>query len=126
MKKILNKSAVISLSLSLLIVAGCSKSSSSPVSLAPEQIPTAMNEVFKLSSGETRELVNNCISAGQSQDVTAAFTDLQKLSRRDDLTIEQRAIAARAMATTMVQLRAASEKGNPAAQSLLQQYMSTR
>ena len=125
-EKILNKSAIILLSLSLLIAAGCSKSNSNPVTLAPEQIPTVMNEGFKQSSGETKELVNNCISASQNQDVTVAFADLQKLSRRNDLTPEQRAIAARAMVTTMTQLRAASEKGNPAAQKLLYQYMSTR
>lgn len=126
MKNSLKQLVVFPLALGLMLVPGCSKSSSGPVTLAPEQIPTAMNEGFKQSSPEARELAGNCASATQNQDVTTAFADLQKLSRRNDLTPEQRSIAARAMATTMVQLRAASENGNPQAQAVLRQYLSTR
>jgi len=110
----------------LLLAAACSKSGSNAAALAPEQIPTALHQVFKQSSGETKELVNNCVEASQNKDVIAAFTDFQKLSHRDDLTPEQRAVAARAMTTTFKELRTASDTGNPAAKVVLHQYLSTR
>jgi hypothetical protein len=109
-----------------VIATGCSKSSPKSVALSPDQIPVKMNQVFNQSSGETKDLANNCVSASQNQDAATAFLDLQKLSSRNDLTPEQRATTSRAMAGMFQQLRTASEQGNPAAQNVLHQYLSTR
>jgi hypothetical protein len=113
-----------SLMISLPILAGCSKTSST--ALAPGKIPTAMNEAFKQSSGDAKAMACECVTACQSQDATTAFVDLQKLSRSQDLTPEQRAVTVRAMAATFQRLRAASENGDPAAQAVLHQYITTR
>jgi len=115
---------VFSLMISLPILAGCSKTSST--ALAPETIPTAMNEAFKQSSGDAKAMACECAAACQSPNVTTAFVDLQKLSRSQDLTAEQRAVTVRAMAATFQRLRAASENGDPAAQAVLHQYITTR
>ena len=115
---------VFPLLISLPFLAGCSKSSST--ALAPEKIPTAMNEAFKKSSGDAKAMACECITACQSPNVTTAFVDLQKLSQSKELTAEQRAVTVRAMATTFQRLRAASESGDPAAQALVHQYISTR
>jgi len=116
---------IFSLLISLPVLAGCSKPSSS-AALAEDKIPTAMNEAFKQSSGDTKAMVSECVTACQSQSATTAFAGLQRLSQSKDLTPEQRAVTARAMATTIQKLRAASENGDPAAQALLHQYISTR
>jgi hypothetical protein len=124
MNKVRIQLIIFSLLISMSIFAGCSKNSST--ALAPEKIPTAVSEAFKQSSGDTKAMACECTAACQSQDVTMAFVDLQKLSRSQDLTPAQRAVTARAMATTFQRLRAASEGGDPAAQALMHQYISTR
>jgi len=115
---------IIPLLLSLPIWSGCTKTNST--ALAPEKISTAINQAFKQSTGEARELADNCAAAAQNQDVTRTFASLQKLSRRGDLTPEQRATAARALPTAFAQLRAAAERGNPAAKAVMHGYLSTR
>jgi|GEM_PF-2228958 hypothetical protein len=118
--------ALVPLTLAALVLAGCSKTSTAPAALAPEQIPATMNQVFQQTSGATKELVNQCVAASQNQQPTAAFTHLQQLSRQGDLTVEQRATAARAMVATIKQLRAASDQGDPAAKAAMNHYLSTR
>jgi uncharacterized lipoprotein YajG len=122
MKKIYIQFLIISISLPLLT--GCSKTSST--ALSSEKIPAAMNEAFKQSSDDTKAMVSECVTACQSQNVTTAFTGLQRLSQSKDLTPEQRAVTARAMAATFQKLRAASDNGDAAAQAVLHQYISTR
>jgi uncharacterized lipoprotein YajG len=118
------QSIFIALSISLVILAGCSRASST--TLAPEKIPTAMNDAFKNAPGDTKTMAGECATACQNQDVTAAFAGLQKLSNSKDLTPEQRAVTAKAMASTFRRLQVNAENGNAAAQALVQKYMSTR
>ena len=108
----------------LSIFPGCSKSDSKP--LSEDKIPSAMSEAFKQSTGDTKAMASDCAAACQAQDTATAFKDLHKLSQSSDLTAEQRAVTARAMAATFQKLRAASENGDPAAQALIHEYISTR
>lgn len=108
------------------MIVGCSKSSNAFVTLAPEQVPTVMNQAFKQSTGETKELANECVAASQNQKSSAAFTKLEQLARQSNLTPEQRATAARAMAATFKQLRAASESGDQVATATMKRYLSNR
>ncbi len=108
----------------LTVLAGCSKNSST--ALAPDQIPVAVNQAFKQSAGETKALAGAVVSAVQGQDPATAFNSLQQLEQQKDLTPEQRAIAARAMAATMPQLQTAAQNGNSTAQAVLHHYLSTR
>jgi len=85
-----------------------------------------MAEAFKQSTGDTKAMASASAAACQAQDAVAAFNDLQKLSQSSDLTAEQRAVTARAMAATFQKLRAASDNGDPAAQAALHNYISTR
>lgn len=115
---------ILPLLISLPMITGCSKTGST--ALAVEKIPTAMNEAFKQSSSDTKAMASECVAACQSQNVTSAFTELQRLSQNKYLTPEQRAVTARAMAATFQKLRAASDNGDPAAQAALHLYISTR
>jgi hypothetical protein len=85
-----------------------------------------MNAAFKNASGDTKTMAGECVTSCQSQDVTTAFADLQKLSQSKDLTHEQRVVTAKAMASTFQRLQVDAENGNAAAQALVQKYMSTR
>ena len=113
--------------LAVLLVAGCSKSNSgASVALPPDQIPKSVSKAFDQSSEGTKQLADKYISDCQNQDVATAFTSLQKLSHKGDLTPEQRKVVVRSMLTTMKQLNAAAKNGDKAAQDTLHQYLSTR
>jgi hypothetical protein len=124
MKKNFIPGLLYSLATVSLIAAGCSKHTTQ--ALAPEKVPAAMDQAFVKAVGEPKEIAQEVTTACQNQDAATAFVDLQKLSQRTDLTPEQRATTAHAMATLFGKLRADSENGNPAAQAVVHQYVSTR
>lgn len=112
---------------SLMLAAGCSKSGAGgPAPLAADQIPTAVNQAFATAPADTRQQVASVVTDAQAKDSSTTFVDLQNLSARPDLTPQQRQIVVRAMQTTFQQVRAEATNGNPAAQKVLHQYISTR
>ena len=124
MKKIHINLAIVSLLFSLPILAGCTKAGAT--GLSSDNVPKVIDHAFNQSSGDTKAMVSECVSAYQARDVATAFSDLQKLSQHPDLSPEQRAVTARAMAATFPILRSASDNGDAAAQAVLHQYLSTR
>jgi hypothetical protein len=126
MKKTFNSAFAFAFALgaSWLVATGCSKHSTQ--ALAPDKVPAAIDQAFVKATGEPKAIAQDVAAACQSQDTPAAFTDLEKLSQRTDLTPEQRATTAHAMATLFGKLRTESDNGNPAAQAVVQQYISTR
>ena len=124
MKAIFIPVLLISLATGLPFATGCSKHTTQD--LAPEKVPAAMNQAFVQASGESKELAQDVATACQSQNTATAFTDLQKLSHRADLTPEQRSTTSQAMVGVLSKLRTESDQGNPSAQAVLQQYLSTR
>jgi thiamine pyrophosphate-dependent acetolactate synthase large subunit-like protein len=124
MKKTIIRALLYPMAASFLIATGCSKHGAQ--ALAPEKIPAAMDKAFVKASSEPREIAQNVAAACLCQDSATAFADLEKLSQRTDLTPEQRATTAHAMATLFGKLRADSDNGNPAAQAVVHQYVSTR
>lgn len=127
MKKIQVRMFVFTLLATSLIMTGCSKAGGrAPDALPPSKVPETMNKTFGGSTDETKDMATTYVSAFQSQDTSAAFAELQRLSRKHDLTLQQRTVVARAMITTIQQLRAAAQSGNQAADSALHQYLSSR
>ena len=124
MKKTFISAGLVSLAASLLIGSGCSKHTTQ--ALTPEKVPAAIDQAFVKATGEPKAIAQEVAAACQSQDTPTAFTDLEKLSQRTDLTPEQRTATVRAMATLFGKLRTDSENGNPAAQAVVHQYVSTR
>ena len=120
----------ISLSLGVALVAavaGCSKSGAGAVhALEPAKIPAAVNGAFSHASADARQDANNYVAALQNQDPAAAFTRLQKIRSRQDLTAEQRSVVIGALQTTFKQMQAAAQNGNHEAQAAMHQYLSTR
>jgi len=103
---------------------GCSKHNAA--ALAPDKIPEALNQAFRQSTGDAKEAASQAVAACQTQNPSAAFSNLESLSQRNDLTPAQRSVAARAMVATMPKLQAAAAAGDAAAQTTLHQYLSTR
>jgi hypothetical protein len=110
--------------LAAVLLTACSKHTAA--SLAPDKIPDAINQAFRQSTGDAKEAASQAVSACQNQNPAAAFTSLETLSLRGDLTPEQRSVASRAMVATMPKLQAAAAAGDSAAQATLHQYLSTR
>ena len=108
----------------LLAWPGCAKNQYASLTL--DKIPGAINEAFSKTTGDLKSLADEAAAAAKSHDLVTAFTDLKILAGNQELTPDQRSIAARAMAATMPELRSAAEKGDPAAQAVLQKYFSTR
>ena len=107
-----------------LVLTACSKPSAEV--MAPDQVPGAINQAFGKTAGETKDMAADVVSACQKQDPVAAFTNLQALSQKKDLTPEQRSVAAHAMVAELKQMQTASANGDAAAQAALHQYMSNR
>jgi len=111
----------------LMIVSGCSKgNSAAPAPLSADKVPAVVNQTFNQSPDANKQLASGYASDFQNQDIVAAFNDLQKLRHQTDLTPEQKTVLARAMMTTMTELRTAATAGNPAAQKAMRQYMASR
>jgi hypothetical protein len=107
-----------------MILAACSKHTAA--TLSPDKVPEAINHAFSQSTGDAKDVASQVVSACQDQNVIAAFTNLETLSLRHDLTPEQRSVAARAMVATMPKLQAAAATGDTAAQATLHKYISSR
>jgi ribosomal protein L22 len=126
-KSICWKVSVSMLALALLGLGGCNRNTSSmPAPLPVEQIPAAMQQAFTKAQPEAQSAANDVVSSVQSQDLTKAFEQLRDLSVRPDLTPEQKAVAARAMVTTVQQLQAAADRGDQKASEFMHKYISTR
>jgi hypothetical protein len=104
---------------------GCSRYHvAPPMDIA--QVPTEINKAFDGSAGDAHQAATDYVSALKGKDAASAFVKLQGLSARTDLTPAQRATAARALAATFQQLRAAAQSGNAQAAEVMHQYISTR
>jgi hypothetical protein len=110
--------------LACMILVGCSKHTAA--ALAPDKVPEAINHAFNQSTGDAKNVASQVVLAWQDQNVTAAFTNLETLSHRNDLTPEQRSVTARALVATIPKLQAAATTGDPDAQATLHKYFSTR
>jgi hypothetical protein len=109
----------------LVFASACSKKTSTSV-LQPAEVPAALDQAFAKAAGEAQQAATESATAVQNNDPATAFETLQKLSSRPDLTPEQRATTARAMAASFKQLRSAAEGGNTRAQAVMQHYQATR
>ena len=121
-----NTAAYICLAAALLIFGGCSRETSAPAPLPVAQIPTTIKSAFTKANPDAQSSVNEYVTALQSKELPKAFSQLRDLSARRDLTPDQRAVAARAMATTFQQLRLAAEAGDPQAAAMVHSYLVTR
>jgi hypothetical protein len=93
-----------------------------PSARVPETIETA----FQNATPPAREVASEALDALRSGDDVAAFTDLNQLSARPELTPEQRQAATRSLMSLHERLRTAANSGNREAEKLLEQYRASK
>jgi len=107
--------------------AGCSKSAKgSSGGLEPSKIPAAVTQAFAQSPEETKQAAASYVAAYQGQDAASAVAQLRKARTQANLTLRQREVLAKAMVTTMQQLRVAADSGDAAAKAAWHDYMTSR
>ena len=97
----------------------CRESPGPPPPLAVEQIPAAMQKAFNEARPEVKETVGRLTSALEGKDYPAAYREVQALCNLQDLTREQRVLAARALLTITGLLQTARVQGDPGAATAL-------
>ena len=123
MNKHLKSIALLSLSLALL--AGCSREK------PPEIVDTAKSaddasKAFAAANAETKAAAAEAAQALKAKDYAMSMTRLIQLKDADGLTAEQRAATAQAMNALVRDLRAAEQKGDVVASNVLEHYRRTK
>jgi hypothetical protein len=113
------------LSLAVLSV-GCKKSGDATATMTVEQASTNMESAFRNASDELKKQADEAAAAVQSQNDASAFTQLDGLNRRSDLTAEQRQAAFAAWMAINARLQETAAGGNGSAQELLEKYRATK
>jgi hypothetical protein len=127
MKCLLNQFIFVASVLSVVGLAGCSKSGANgQFGLDSAKIPAAMSQVFSNAPDSTKQEAASYVSALQSQDTDTAFSQLRQMINQPNLSPEQRQVIAKAMPATFLKLQAAAQNGNASAQAVMNNYLSTR
>jgi hypothetical protein len=106
---------------------GCSGDRNPPPAAAsPQEAVPSLQASFQAAPEEIKQEAESAVTAIQSQDDTAAFLRLENLSKRSELTAEQRQAMVDAWMAVNRRLAAAASNGNPAAEELLNHYRSTK
>ncbi|MEW6157692.1 MAG: hypothetical protein AB1813_09680 [Verrucomicrobiota bacterium] len=103
-------------SMSLLI--GCGNEPPQPAQV--EEVKPKLEQAFKESNGEVQTLANEAIAAINTSDHVKAYLQLETLAGKEGLTPEQKAAAAKTMASVNARLLQAAAEGNQQAAQFLQ------
>ena len=112
---------VLLLGVTLCMGPGCSRNAA-PEPLAEDQVVPALEAVFKDASVELKAISSEVVSNLQAKASQQAFTGLNALSGRPDLTTKQRQTVARSLISVNEQLQQAAATGNTEAASTLGNY----
>lgn len=107
-----------------LFLVACGKDEyTGPESVSPDQVNTVMNEAFADSNETVKKMVQDMLIHYSKKEFTESMTIVQAISARQDITQNQRNIAARCQMTVSDELnRMIREKGD----SRAEQYMRFR
>ncbi|MBK7999463.1 MAG: hypothetical protein IPK15_12315 [Verrucomicrobia bacterium] len=107
-------------------ICGCDRGSTSLAPMPVEQAPQAIEDAFKGAATEVAATATDATAAMKADETVVVLESLQELSQRPDISDEQRATAARAMAAYLQKAREAAEKGDKKAEDALQHYRATK
>jgi hypothetical protein len=110
-----------------LLAVGCSKSGKAANTVAtPEQALATVEKAFKDAPADVKQQASEAVSALQSQNDVAAFVQFDTLSKRSELTAEQRQAAFASWMAANVRLQQAAANGNKTARELLDTYRASK
>jgi hypothetical protein len=111
----------------VIALCGCSRESNPAPTLAtPDEAVPSIRSSFEKAPDEVRQEAEGVVAAIESQDDTGAYLRLESLSKRSELTEEQRRIVVEAWMAVNRRLAADASNGNTAAEELLNHYRSTK
>ena len=105
---------------------GCSKKKSAGQTASPQESAANVQSVFQNAAEEIKQQAGEVVTAVQSQNSVVAYTRLENLSGRPNLTPEQQQAVFEMQMALVRQLQAESAKGNAAAEELLNRYRATK
>ena len=108
-----------------LALAGCGNSSSGAAQ-TPEEAKAALQQAFTKAPAEVRAIAGEVQAAIQEKNDGKAFLQLGTLSSRQDLTPEQRGVAALSMQAMAQKLNAAAANGDKEAAALMDAYRASK
>lgn len=101
---------------------GCNRTSPPPDPISVAELPAAVEKAFGKAKPEIRALARQVVSHIQAQDYSKAFSSLQTLTARPELTKEQVSVTSRTTLTLNALLQEAQAKGDAKAAQTLQKY----
>jgi hypothetical protein len=108
-----------------LFLAGCGDGSA-PKPVSADEVPKVLDKAFGKASSENQALAKAAKDAMQKDEQTVALEMLEALSRKPELTFEERAAAAVAALSVRAKLMEAASKGDKAARDYLDHQNATR
>jgi len=116
----------ITLAGALVLVVGCSKSGKTATVATPQQELVTVEKAFKDAPADVKQQASEAVSALQSQNDVAAFVQFDTLSKRSELTAEQRQAAFASWMAANQRLQQAAANGNKTARELLDTYRASK
>ena len=105
---------------------GCGRNDAGSPTATLQANATTVQSVFGNASADVKQQAGEVVAAVQSQNSVAAYTRLESLSARPELTSEQQQAVTEMRTALVRQLQAESLKGNAAAEELLNKYRATK
>ena len=109
-----------------LAAVGCGRRKSAAQSGSPQESAITVQSVFQNAAEEVKQQAGEVVTAVQSQNSVVAYTKLENLSGRQNLTSEQQQAIFEMRMALVRQLQAESAKGNAAAEEMLNKYRATK
>jgi hypothetical protein len=111
----------------LLLAAGCGKkSNTAKTTMAPEQVAATVEKAFQDAPAGVKQQAAEAVASLQSQNDAAAFVQFDSLSKRSELTAEQRQAAFDSWMAANLRLQQAAANGNKTARDLLETYRASK
>ncbi len=104
---------------------GCGNSSSGAAK-TPEEAKVALQQAFATAPAEVKAITDEVQTAIQEKNDGKAFVQLGTLNSRQDLTREQRGVAALSMLALGQKLNAAAANGDKEAAALMEAYRASK
>lgn len=110
----------------LALASGCGKKDAVSQTATPQESAANVQSVFQNATEDIKQQAGEVVAAVQSENPVAAYTPLDNLSGRQNLTPEQQQAIFEMRMLLVRQLQAESTKGNAAAEELLNKYRATK
>ena len=105
---------------------GCRRKGPASATATPQQTATNVQSAFQNAPDDLKQQAVDVVWAVQSQNPVTAYTQLEHLAERSNLTAEQQQAIFEMRMALVRQLQKDSAKGNVAAEELLNKYRSTK